>query len=83
MSTQELDIQAWLERAADEHMRTKVGSALADPLAAKLPQQVLKTEVTVVVTTDGMIEVVEFIAIDRDSREFKITRSVDVSDQDD
>jgi hypothetical protein len=73
---QRFDIQAWLERAADDHMRTKARSALGEPLSAKLPTRVLQTGVTVVVIDDGMIGMVEFKAVGRDRKEFTTCRTV-------
>lgn len=75
-SEQQFDIQAWLEHAANEHMRSKVRSALDDPLSTKLPQRVRQTVVTAVTFDNGMIEMVEFKAVGRDSTEFTTWRSV-------
>jgi hypothetical protein len=74
MAEQDLDVQKWLENAADEHMRTKPISRLHEPLAAKLPQLVQQINVTVAIMDEGAPQMVAFTAVGIDGSEFTTSR---------
>ena len=79
MAKQDLDVQEWLENAADEHMRTKPVSRLHEPLAAKLPQQVQRSNVTVAVVDEGVAQMVAFTAVGINGAEFTTSRLTELS----